>query len=157
MKRILKVNKPGLYLELSGISPRRTPAEIDITKCNLNTILTELRKYGIEDYEIKNFSKSTYLEGSKPVIKKKKEDKKEDKYEKPKQGSNSDEFSKKLSFIEELLLELNEKIDLDNIQLDKTVYNKQNLDNKKEDKNIDDEESEDFIPDIDLSGLKLNK
>ena len=49
---ILKIKQRGLFIEIPGSSPTRTPAEIDITKCNIMVVDTYLRKLGITDYEI---------------------------------------------------------------------------------------------------------
>jgi len=49
---ILKIKQKGLYIELPGLLPTRSPADIDITRCNLSTVDVYLRKNGITNYEI---------------------------------------------------------------------------------------------------------
>lgn len=49
---ILKIRQKGLFLNIPGLLPTRTPAEIDITRCDLAVISTYLRKEGVVDYEI---------------------------------------------------------------------------------------------------------
>jgi len=59
----LIVRQVGLYLNLTGLKPFRSPAEVDISKINLNLLRTELHAYGVLNYEI--------TEESKKLIKKK--------------------------------------------------------------------------------------
>lgn len=145
---ILKIKQPGLLLELPGISPRRTPTEIDITKCDLNNVLVELRSKGISNFEIKNKSNDRN-ESVQNKSKTKKDNINKTEYSEV----ISNNFMEKLENIENLLLELNENINVNNIQLDNPVSNNLQEKNKEE----IDEDEEDFIPNIDLSGLKLNK
>ena len=49
---ILKIKDKGLYIEIPGLLPTRTPAEIDISKCDLSLVSAHLRKNGITNYEI---------------------------------------------------------------------------------------------------------
>jgi len=49
---ILKILQKGLYVEIPGTLPTRTPAEIDISKCNLSMVDMYLRKSGISNYQI---------------------------------------------------------------------------------------------------------
>jgi len=53
---ILKIKEKGLYIEIPGALPSRTPAEIDISKCNLAIVDTYLRKNGITNYQILSVS-----------------------------------------------------------------------------------------------------
>lgn len=143
MKRILKIKQPGLYIELNGLSSRHTPAEIDITKSNINTILTELKKYGIEDFEIINISRE-YNKKTKPKI----------------QNNNriknltniNDEIFSRFDKIEEQLNKLLKYFDNNGEKLELNLNN----DNIKYEKN-DEYDEEDFIPDINLDGLTFNK
>ena len=48
----LIINKPGLFLNIPGLQPFRTPAEVNITKVNLNLIKSELKKNGVTKYKI---------------------------------------------------------------------------------------------------------
>jgi hypothetical protein len=49
---ILKIKDRGLFIDIPGASPTRSPAEIDISKCNLTQIDVYLRKMGVKEYEI---------------------------------------------------------------------------------------------------------
>ena len=49
---VLKIDDKGLFLEIPGTKPTRTPAEIDITKCDLSSVNTYLRKHGIRRFNI---------------------------------------------------------------------------------------------------------
>jgi hypothetical protein len=49
---ILIIKKAGLFLTLTGLKPFRTPAEVDISRIDLNVLRLELKRYGLRDYEI---------------------------------------------------------------------------------------------------------
>jgi hypothetical protein len=49
---ILKIKEKGLFVDIPGAIPARTPAEIDISKCNLGVVDAYLRKLGIKNYQI---------------------------------------------------------------------------------------------------------
>ena len=49
---ILKIKDKGLFVEIPGALPTRTPAEIDISRCNLSIVDAYLRKNGIKNYQI---------------------------------------------------------------------------------------------------------
>lgn len=49
---ILRIKEKGFYLEIPGTTPTRTPADIDISKCNLSIIPIYLKKLGIKDFQI---------------------------------------------------------------------------------------------------------
>ena len=49
---ILKVKEKGHLIDLPGMKPIRTPAEINISKYNADVIITFLRSRGIKDYII---------------------------------------------------------------------------------------------------------
>jgi len=48
----LTIKQAGLFLTLTGIKPFRTPAVVDISKVDLNTLRMELKQYGVINYEI---------------------------------------------------------------------------------------------------------
>ena len=48
----LKIKDKGLMVEIPGLPPTRTPADIDISKLDLNLVITNLRKHGINNYKI---------------------------------------------------------------------------------------------------------
>jgi len=49
---ILKIYHKGLLIEIPGITPFRTPAEVDITNIGASLVVIHLRSQGISDYEI---------------------------------------------------------------------------------------------------------
>jgi len=53
----LLIKKHGLTIRIAGLPTFRTPAEIDITKIDINLVLSELKKHGIHDYKIKTEDK----------------------------------------------------------------------------------------------------
>lgn len=53
---ILKIKQKGLYIEIPGTLPSRSPVDVDITKCNLSIVDAYLRKNGIIDYQISSSS-----------------------------------------------------------------------------------------------------
>ena len=48
----LKIADRGLIVEIPGIAPVRTPADIDISKIDINLVVAHLRKAGINNYKI---------------------------------------------------------------------------------------------------------
>ena len=48
----LSIKEHGLFLSLPGLAPFRTPADLDLTKCDLNLILSELNRLGIKKFKI---------------------------------------------------------------------------------------------------------
>lgn len=160
---ILKVVEKGLYLDIPGARPSRTPADIDISKCNLSVVLAHLRKSGISDYQIISVEKS-----KKPEMKKS---------ESKQTKLNVKDINKRFSKLEEMMIKLLEKDkatddlnkeqittklntleQLSNMILEKefkesninTATNK-NKNNEPEIEEID----EKFIPGIDISNLKM--
>jgi hypothetical protein len=49
---ILKVKEKGTVIDIPGTKKARSPADIDITKVNINFVTMYLRKQGIKNYEI---------------------------------------------------------------------------------------------------------
>ena len=48
----LLIKTKGMFINIPGLIPFRTPAEVDITKVNINLVISELKKNGIERYRI---------------------------------------------------------------------------------------------------------
>jgi ABC-type Na+ efflux pump permease subunit len=48
----LLIKTKGMFINIPGLIPFRTPAEVDITKVNINLVISELKKNGIEKYKI---------------------------------------------------------------------------------------------------------
>jgi len=49
---VLKVKEKGHLLNIPGMIPVRSPVEINISKFNVDLVITSLRKQGIKNYEI---------------------------------------------------------------------------------------------------------
>jgi len=49
---ILKIKEKGLYIEIPGITPFRTPAEVNITHVSIPLVASKLQSQGIFKYEI---------------------------------------------------------------------------------------------------------
>lgn len=160
---ILKIQTRGLYLEIPGLHAVRTPAEIDITKCNLSMISVYLRKQGITDYEI--YSKSDEkpervkidleeIEKGNPSINKKisKLEKMVAQLLQKEQSndfSNSEQINRKLETLERLAIKLLEK---------EPVVVKEQFEvksTKKIEEPQIEELEETFIPSIDTSKMKM--
>jgi len=52
MRRMLVINKPGLTINIKGIPVIRTPTKIDISSVDINIVVMELKKYGLDHYQI---------------------------------------------------------------------------------------------------------
>ena len=155
---ILKIKDKGLFLDIPGVSPTRTPAEIDISKCDLSLVTSYLRKNGINDYQI--FS-VTHIEKKTKEVKEIKDptfDKKDiskrftrlekmvEKLIKKDQGndtSNKEQITNKLQVLEELTR-----------QLLRQPQNSTTIIESKEEPDIEELDKK-FIPDINVSKMKL--
>jgi hypothetical protein len=161
----LRVKEKGHLLEIPGLAPFRTPADIDVSKIGIRNVIGHLQVNGITDYEIVAVSpqgdKEVYKqEDFEPEKKKKKVDpyRKQiegrfDKLEKMismlfnremkgKEESNKEQITEKLERLERISEEILKKHKVDGI-----IYG----DVKKRVR--DDEDS--FIPEIDIDSLKL--
>jgi len=49
---ILKINQKGHFIEIPGITPFRTPADVDITNVSIPLVASKLTAQGVEHYEI---------------------------------------------------------------------------------------------------------
>ena len=65
---ILKIKEKGLFVEIPGALPTRTPAEIDISKCNLSAVDMYLRKNGIKNYQILSVANGEVKQPKPPKI-----------------------------------------------------------------------------------------
>ncbi|MBY9000981.1 MAG: hypothetical protein KGD64_08715 [Candidatus Heimdallarchaeota archaeon] len=161
----LRVKEKGHLLEIPGLAPFRTPADIDVSRIGIRNVIGHLQVNGITDYEIVAVSpqgdKEVYKqEDFEPEKKKKKVDpyRKQiegrfDKLEKMismlfnremkgKEESNKEQITEKLERLERISEEILKKHKVDGI-----IYG----DVKKRVR--DDEDS--FIPEIDIDSLKL--
>jgi hypothetical protein len=155
---ILKIKKQGLVVNIPGVAPFRTPAEVDISNCKIHLVVLSLKNNGIDDFEIyskekkqtykkKDFEgrKTTDVEGRLNRIEKmigKLNDKSDGKKENP-----EEQITNKLNLLEELSKKILEKENVREIVYTST---------KDSDKGPDIEELNDaFIPSIDISEMKL--
>lgn len=168
---ILKILKKGLYIEIPGTLPTRTPAEIDISKCNLSVVDAYLRQSGIKNYQIlsavtdeehtpqlpsmedssinqrvinRRFSNLENIVGK--LLEKQKDAKK----------TNSEQITNKLNNLEELTKKILEK-DLDVTEKKSQISARHPM--LKIGKIIDEPQIEElddkFIPNIDVSNMKM--
>lgn len=152
----LKIKQPGLTVDFNGIQPRKTPTEINISKLDLNHVLIELNKQGINDFEIKDKSSEEIknkikTKEHKPKIQNKLNNTSNEKIRE--EDLNKKQLMEKIESIEDLLLSLNETLNVYNIPLDKSKINEDYI---KDSKDEIEEDEEDFIPDINLGGMKIN-
>ena len=167
---ILKIRDKGMYVHIPGTLPTHTPADIDVSKCNLSLVYTYLRQMGIKKFEIVSSGENKIIKA--PDMKDSSIDQKvinqrfsklermmemllqqktEDKTE------NSEQITKKLNQLETLAKKLLEK--------EPTVVEKQAAPRrsgsvvksrvkKKAEPQIE-EIDDTFIPEIDVSGMKM--
>lgn len=58
----LKIKKPGYTIAIPGLSPFRTPVDIDISDVDIRTIAMYLKSNGIDDYEIEATTDTGHVE-----------------------------------------------------------------------------------------------
>ncbi len=142
----LIINKPGLFLDIPGLSSFRTPVEIDITKLDVNLIISILKRDGIIDYNIiscddkkkkhsiKNYNRVTKEETNNSKI-------------------NDTEIVTEIKNINEKMIERIEKL-LRNF-LDNDIPKKEtNQEIKKKEETNSKKIEDDFIPSINFGKIK---
>ncbi len=162
---ILKIKQKGMFIEIPGLSPFRTPAEANISHVSMHLVVSKLKEQGIKKFEIISDSKGKekvltqrdFVVDKKP--KKKQEDYEErfNKLEKllgqlvnnqSNPPSNKEQITNKLSSIEKLLKK-KQKTKVVHVTQKKTAA-------KTIEREPVVEELEDtFIPEIDLEGLEM--
>lgn len=161
---VLKVKEKGHLINIPGIPPVRSPVEIDISKCNVQTVITKLRSQGIRSYEIIEKQHE-----SKKKTEKKEQEKKlteEDKTYKKEINKRLNNLEKTISDIVSTNVgneienkeQITEKLETLEI-LTKELLKKQKtiiLDEKltKGEPEVEELVST-FIPEVDISGMKL--
>jgi len=134
---ILDIKQPGLFLEIPGFSPVRTPAKIDITKHDTSLIIRRLASLGVQEYTISQVE-DPKIQKSPPI-----------KIEKDKPI----DINKRLGRIEALLEKLAETGPVDfNGSIVNLIDGKESL--PKSRYNYEDED-EIFIPKIKTTGMKM--
>jgi len=158
---ILRIREKGFYVSFPGVPPTRTPADLDITKCDINIVLSYLRSTGIKDFHIisKNQLEGERIIKSKDIINISK---------KEKQPSNNKEVENRLSNLENMIGKLltkdngiskdhiKNKLDFLEVLIKNLNISEQNIDDKpivKKEPEI--EELDTFIPEIDISNLSM--
>ena len=135
---ILQIDEPGHYISIPKMKPFNTPAKIEFNIKYLNAILMEMRKLGIENFMIysNESSKKQKYEDTKPTIKE--------------QNKNDDikNLESRFDIIEQLLMKSLEQNNTSNIS------NKSD-NTKTKRKLLMEEDIDDFIPSIDMTGMTL--
>ncbi len=145
---ILKIKQPGLFIRLTGLPPIRTPAEINITKCDLNVILSELRTYDIDNFEIiKSPKQETKQSAQKPTINNIKI--KEDNNINIQDNKKINDMIERFDNIEKLLSKI---LDQKEIANERPYNSDQKVSNKKKETKTE----EMFIPSVSSDGLKTS-
>ena len=138
----LIIEKKGFYIELPKIPPFRTPAKVDISKLNLGQVTSELRKQGIKDYVI--------LEG---VDKPPKRNKKKKAVSKNGTSIDLSGVHKRFDKIEGLLQEvMNTRSEVREVR---TIIKGSDTEVKFGDKEKEIENVDQFVPEVDVSGMKV--
>jgi len=150
----LKITEKGHYIDLPGMAPFRTPANINVSKIPLNVLILKLKVYAITEYEIVSKlgdQKIVYKKEELEKIKEKDLNKMDKKYVK--------HFDKRLNKLENMIKNLvvpQEKsevnINLDKEQIKNVVSELLDQPIKKEE---DVEEEDIFIPPVNIDGMKL--
>jgi len=164
----LKIREKGHLVEIPGIAPFRTPADIDISKIEIRKVIGHLQVCGITDYEITAVSPKgdTEIYNQEDFSPKKKKKKVIDPFKK--------EIESRFDRLENMLMSLftrekkgndeknkeqiTEKLDRLERLSEKLLKSKSNVVYRDfKEKIIDEEDDEQlaFIPDIDISDLKL--
>jgi len=141
----LHIKDKGHYIEIPGIHPVRSPAKIDISKIDLSLVISILRKYGIDNYEIISLSEV----GEKKVLTR------NDFVDKNKEDLvfYQRKIDRRIEKMENMISKLLEKNEGNQV-----VKAEQNTKSKYIEKETEPkiEELEDvFIPDIDVGGMEI--
>ena len=146
----LIIKNVGMFLNIPGITPFRTPAEIDITKVDVNMVLAELKKHGISKYKIVSSDPNQL----KSIINKISIDKKKVKESMILKGEGESEI---LISIKEQQKSIDKitKILEGFLKSEPTNDNHEPLIKEKRKRKKFDEKVEEFIPSIDIDSYKL--
>jgi hypothetical protein len=142
----LKINQLGLFINIPGIASFRTPAIVDVTKINNETLMAELRKQGITNVKI-------YKDGSDEIIVGKKINKNLDTVKTEVVNILNIDTLNKISDEQKLHKEVMERIENLLIKFLESKETLQPQEFKKGKKTIEEDLSE-FIPSIDLENVK---
>jgi len=137
----LIIKKRGFFVELPRIPPFRTPAKVDISKLNIGQVITGLKKQGIKDYEI--------IETVDKLPKRKKPEKATSK-----KGDDSIDLGgvyRRFDKIEGLLREV--MTTRSEVREVRTIIKEPDVKVEPVDKETEDVEQ--FVPEVDVSGMKF--
>lgn len=178
MKLFLIIKEKGHYIEMVDFPPFRSPCKVDITNCDLQSIISYLHNQDITDYEIKSQKKkpANPLAGRARVINKKSIAENPDHYEKrikelentvhdlieKQDGNNSkvtEQINNKLNKIERLLLQPSQKPKVVEKPLPFNEKKEFKQVEKKKPKKYEFRETNDmdntFVPSINVDGMKM--
>lgn len=154
MKKLI-IKEPGLFLRIPGMGDFRTPAEIDISKIDINLVLAELRRNGISTYKIHSDEQN-----ERKSINKQKTDTKDKKYEDLLQSIQKQQTT--IGNIENLLKTMittsrNPEFSIDKITslLNDFLQSDKTMTTETKKKSKIDESFDDFIPEIDINKMTL--
>jgi hypothetical protein len=133
---ILKIKDSGHTIDLPGMHGIKTPTEVNVSKMNIDLVVSILRKNGIQKFEIIGQEKNNEEQKIEPIIKK------VDIIKEIYVNEKDYELHNKVNNIENLLADFMK--DFKNSPVVENVI-------KKKPKEVD--EKVDFIPTIDISGL----
>ena len=152
----LKIKKKGFFIEIPGMPPFRTPADVNISHVSIPLVASVLKAQGIERFEIISDTK-----GKEKVLTQKD-------FEVDKKDPISTDYEGRFNRLESLMNKLLQKQTSDLPSKKEQITNRLNnieklLKNKtkvihisQEKVNKKDKETHDiFIPEIDLEGLKM--
>ena len=136
----IKISEPGHNIKFPKMREFRTPCKIETSNKDLNNVIIELKKLGIQKYTIISDEQSQIKKEPKPKIKEQIINKSSEDY------SN---LEKRFNILEELLKQALSK--------PTQIINKYG---KSEEQEVDSkdgiiEELDDFIPSIDLKGMEI--
>jgi hypothetical protein len=150
----LKITEKGHFINLPGMAPFRTPANINVSKIPLNVLIMKLKVYDITEYEIVSElgdQKIVYKKEELEKIKEKDLHKMDKKYVK--------HFDKRLNKLENMIKGLMKpqpepevNINLNKEQIKNVITEMLDQPIKKE---VDIEEDEIFIPPVNIDGMTL--
>lgn len=164
----LKIKDKGLVINLPGMASFRTPAEVNISKLPLNTLVHKLRSESVNEYEI-----ISTIGKQRVVYKKTELEKKKKKIQKGLDKDQLDAFSKRFNRLENLILkainssfiersdpnkdmeQIKNKLDhLEKLVGEKELIRYTTLESNKEEDELAVEDDL-FIPDVDVEGMKI--
>lgn len=152
---LLKIKDKGMFIEIPGIKPFRSPGEVDISKTNINNVFVFLKKNGIQNFEIISSDSDSVSQPKNVNVTKKK--KQPNTIPKLAKNDTMDEKFSKLEEMLEMLIEKDKDVDYSNLEQNTTKVTKTTSKPVvKKNKEPKIEELEDtFIPDIDISNIKI--